>query len=334
MKSRTIKKARRWLGRAPSRPHWEGRAPSRPFGEATLLSLPAVGAAFHRRPPCAAYFAHWKQGDGRFKLTFGKNGGNGGDNYVTATYGKPMPTPRTAPKKDGYIFEGYWDTTKDGGKQYYDGGMKSVRSWDKASEVTLWAKWRKAAVVKVTLGKNGGTGGDDYVTVTYNQPFPKRTMPKRTGYVFGGYWVSASSKTGQCYNADGTGTFSMKWTTGGSPTIWALWTKTSSCVEAAPADFAALGVSAAAAETAAIPAGLYSGVLADGKGTFCLLLDEAEEGVDRTAFFYVASEDGGFMAECAAEEVGGVLLLTTEDGAVYAFDPIVGTLVDISFSSE
>ena len=32
------------------RPQREGRAPSRPFGEATLLSLPAVGTAFHRRP--------------------------------------------------------------------------------------------------------------------------------------------------------------------------------------------------------------------------------------------------------------------------------------------
>jgi len=161
------------------------------------------------------------------KVTFGKNGGTGGDNYVTATTGQPMPAPRTAPTKSGWTFGGYWDTLACDakgnplGKQYYDANMKSVRAWDKTSAATLWAKW----TVRVKLGKNGGAGGDDYVTVTYNQPFPTRAMPTKSGYKFGGYFVSASSRTGQCYNADGTGTSSMKWTTGGTPTIWALWNR-------------------------------------------------------------------------------------------------------------
>ena len=161
------------------------------------------------------------------KVTFGKNGGTGGDSYVTATTGKPMPTPRTAPKLSGWTFGGYWDTLACDakgnplGKQYYDSNMKSVRNWDKTEPITLWAKW----TVRVTLGKNGGTGGDSVVTVIKGQSFPKRTMPTKSGYKFGGYFVSASSKTGQCYNADGTGTASMKWTTGGTPTIWALWNR-------------------------------------------------------------------------------------------------------------
>ncbi|MBR4258954.1 MAG: hypothetical protein IKQ17_07980, partial [Kiritimatiellae bacterium] len=129
-------------------------------------------------------------------------------------------------------------------------------------------------------------------------------------------------------NADGTGTASMKWTTGGTPTIWALWTKTSACVEL-PAPVA-LRVASAAPTAAApnvLPAGLYSGVLADGSGTFCLMLDEAEKGSVRTAFLYIAAEDGVFAAECIVEGADGVLLLTTEDGEVYAFDPVAGTLV-------
>ena len=268
------------------------------------------------------------------KVTFGKNGGTGGDDYVTATTGKAMPTPRTAPKRTGWTFGGYWDTLACDasgnplGKQYYDASMKSVRAWDKTAAATLWAKW----TVRVKLGKNGGTGGDDYVTVIFNQPFPKRAMPKKSGYAFGGYFVSASSKTGQCYNPDGTGTASMKWSTGGTPTIWALWTKTSSCVEVTPADTAAPNASAApaAAELAAIPAGLYSGVLADGSGAFWLMLDEPEDDYERTAYLYVASEDGVFTAECTAEEAGGALLLTTEDGTVYAFDPVAGTLVPVN----
>ena len=160
-----------------------------------------------------------------YRVTFGKNGGTGGDSYVTATFGKPMPTPRTAPKKSGWTFGGYWDTLAckpDGtplGKQYYNAQMKSVRNWDKNATGTLWAKW----TVRVKLGKNGGTGGDDYVTVIYGQPFPTRKMPVRSGYKFGGYWVSVGRLEGLCYNLDGTGTDSMKWTTGGGATIWALW---------------------------------------------------------------------------------------------------------------
>ena len=349
-----------------------------------------------------------------YKVTFGKNGGTGGDNYVTATYGAAMPTPRTAPKMAGYVFDGYWDTTKEGGKQYYDSSMKSVRNWDKTSAATLWAKWRKATVVKVTfgknggtggdnyvtcttgkpmptprtaptksgwtfggywdtlacdakgnplgkqyynskmesvrnwdktsavtlwakwtvrvtLGKNGGTGGDSYVTVIYNQPFPTRAMPTKSGYTFGGYFVSASSKTGQCYNADGTGTSSMKWTTGGTPTIWALWTKTSACVELPPAvacraAFAAPSASAApeTAPQSAVSAGIYSGVLADGSGAFWLMLDEAEKDAPRTAYIYIASEDGALTAECTVDESGAFLILTTEDGETFVDDLTAG----------
>ena len=257
------------------------------------------------------------------KVTLGKNNGSGGDNYVTCTEGQPMPTPRTAPTRAGWTFAGYWDTLAQDangnpkGKQYYDKDMKSVRNFDKSAEVTLWAKW----TVRVTLGKNGGTGGDDYVTVTYNQPFPKRTMPKKTGYTFGGYFVSASSKTGQCYNADGTGTASMKWSTGGTPTIWALWTKTSSCVETAQS----AAVPAAFAASSVVPAGIYSGVLADGTGTFWLMLDEPEEGCDRTAYLYVASEGGTLTAECTVEESDGLLLLATEGGETFAVDPAAGS---------
>jgi len=258
------------------------------------------------------------------KVTFGKNGGTGGDNYVTATTGKPMPAPRTAPKKSGWTFGGYWDTLACDakgnplGKQYYNAKMESVRNWDRTSAVTLWAKW----TVRVTLGKNGGTGGDSYVTVTYNQPFPTRAMPTKSGYKFGGYFVSASSKTGQCYNADGTGTSTMKWATGGTPTIWALWNKTGSCVEQ-PA--AASAAPVAATGVVAIPAGLYSGVLADGSGSFWLTLDEPVDGFDRTAYLYVASDGGVLEAECTVEETGGLLILTTEDGETLAVDPVAGT---------
>ena len=43
-----------------------------------------------------------------------------------------------------------------------------------------------------------------------------------------------------------------------------------------------------------------------------------------TAYLYIASEAGSLTAECEVTEAGGVLLLTVEDGAVYAFNPKAG----------
>jgi hypothetical protein len=50
------------------------------------------------------------------------------------------------------------------------------------------------------------------------------------------------------------------------------------------------------------------------------MLDEAVEGYDRTAYLYVVSEDGAFTAECAAEEAGGAVVLTADDGSLLIVD--------------
>ena len=121
----------------------------------------------------------------------------------------------------------------------------------------------------------------------------------------------------------------MKWTTGGTPTVWALWTKTGSNVVLPVAATTGAAVAPAiAASEGAIPAGIYSGVLADGSGAFWLVLDEAEKDAPRTAFLYVASEDGSLTAECEVMEADGILHLTTEDGNTYWFDIAGGALGD------
>ena len=75
-----------------------------------------------------------------------------------------------------------------------------------------------------------------------------------------------------------------------------------------------------------LPAGLYTGVLADGTGAFSLLLDEAVEGEVRTAYLCVFAEGGDTTAECEVAETDGALLLMTEDGESYALDLSSGVL--------
>ena len=75
-------------------------------------------------------------------VTFNKDGGEGGDDNVTATYGSAM-TNVSVPHKIGYKFAGYWDGTGGTGTQYYNANGTSARTWNKDTEsaTTLYAKW-------------------------------------------------------------------------------------------------------------------------------------------------------------------------------------------------
>lgn len=71
-------------------------------------------------------------------VTLNRNGGTGGDESVTATYGYPLPSGRTAPTREGYTFAGYTLN----GVSYYDKDMKPVKKWEYAYGQTLDAQWQ------------------------------------------------------------------------------------------------------------------------------------------------------------------------------------------------
>jgi len=167
-------------------------------------------------------FAHWIDPLATYTVTFGKNGGTGGDASVTATYGQEMPKI-TVPTKSGYKFDGYWTTLKAGGVKYYNADGTSAMDWDKSANTTLWAKWTAAAkTYTVTFGKNGGVGGDVGVTATYGQAMPKITVPTKSGYKFDGYWTTVNAGGVKYYNADGTS--AKVWDKTANTTLWAKWT--------------------------------------------------------------------------------------------------------------
>ena len=69
---------------------------------------------------------------------------------------------------------------------------------------------------------------------------------------------------------------------------------------------------------ASVPAGLYEGVLADGEGTFSLLLDEPEGTSPRTAYLYLATEGGTLAAECEVVSFETTeIVVATEDGELF-----------------
>jgi uncharacterized repeat protein (TIGR02543 family) len=129
-----------------------------------------------------------------------------------------MPTA-TKPTREWYTFGGYWDATSDG-MQYYTASMASSRSWDKAENTTLYARWT-GNTYTVTFNKQSGTGGTNSVTATYGSAMPTATKPTRTGYTFGGYWDATSGGT-QYYTESMAS--SRSWDKTANTTLYARWT--------------------------------------------------------------------------------------------------------------
>lgn len=81
-------------------------------------------------------YAKWSGTTHAVTLDF--QGGIGKEGWVHAIYGSPMPN-YTVPNRTGYTFVGYFTEESEGGIQYYDGTMASLRNWDILSATTLYA---------------------------------------------------------------------------------------------------------------------------------------------------------------------------------------------------
>lgn len=75
----------------------------------------------------------------RYTITLDRQGGTGGTETVSTTYGSAMPTI-TVPTREGYLFDGYYDQTGGKGTKYYNADGTNVKNWDKEN-ATLYAKW-------------------------------------------------------------------------------------------------------------------------------------------------------------------------------------------------
>ena len=84
----------------------------------------------------------------------------------------------------------------------------------------ITAQWT-ANTYFVTLDQQYGEGGTTSVTATYGAAMPTATMPRRTGYIFGGYYTEQNGLGTQYYNADGTST--KNWDKTERTTLHAKW---------------------------------------------------------------------------------------------------------------
>ena len=158
-----------------------------------------------------------------YTITFDQQGGSGGTESTTATYGAALPTI-TVPTRTGYTFGGYFTEENGGGTQYYNTDGISDIVWVITTDLTLYAKWI-ANTYTVSFDANGGSGGQSAnVTATYDSAMPSisTTAPTKTGYTFGG-WYDTSAETGgtQYYTAEGAS--ARNWDIAENTTLYARW---------------------------------------------------------------------------------------------------------------
>lgn len=123
-----------------------------------------------------------------YNVTLNKQGGNSGSESITATYDSAMPSA-TAPIKNGYLFDGYYDQV-DGGIQYYSSTMESSRIWNKADNTTLYAKWSPAYTV--IFNSQEGSFVSSLEGVRQGSRIGEPAAPTRNGYAFDGWFKDSS----------------------------------------------------------------------------------------------------------------------------------------------
>ena len=123
-----------------------------------------------------------------YNVTLNKQGGNSGSDSITVTYDSAMPSA-TAPIKNGYLFDGYYDQV-DGGAQYYSSTMVSSKVWDKDGSSDLYAKWTPAYTV--SFNSQGGSSVPFLEGVRQGSRIGEPAAPTRNGYAFDGWFKDSS----------------------------------------------------------------------------------------------------------------------------------------------
>jgi uncharacterized repeat protein (TIGR02543 family) len=125
---------------------------------------------YNQNPPYKVYFEDTTSGERhaiesmtltytftKYTVSLNSNGGTGGLSSVKVPYNRAMPTISSSnlPTRNGYVFQGYYDTSADtGGNQYYKANGTSARTFtNKNDSLKLYARWALAQKpVNITKG--------------------------------------------------------------------------------------------------------------------------------------------------------------------------------------
>jgi len=150
--------------------------------------------------------ARWIKG----VISFDANGGTLLQTEITVHPNMSQIT-LPVPTRDGYVFNGWYSSVSDG-ERYGDGGYRYTFS----GSLTMYAQWTELFVI--TFDANGGLVSPVSLTEISGTEITLPT-PTRSGYVFNGWYSSASERErygdgGDSYTVSGSLTMYAQWTEG------------------------------------------------------------------------------------------------------------------------
>ncbi len=178
-----------------------------------------AGEGFQMGTANVTLYARWTQRD-VYTVTFQSEGGSHVPEQPVMD-GDPVAEPFPPPSRTGYTFGGWYKE------------QSCINPWDFSEDVVtqdrfLWAKWT-ANEYTVTFDRQGGTGGPDSVTATFDSHMPSQdpdsnnlTPPSRTGYTFGGYFTEIGGN-GTRYYSEHMDSVRL-WDRAADTTLYAKWT--------------------------------------------------------------------------------------------------------------
>ncbi len=111
----------------------------------------------------AYIYANWEPK--RFTITFDRQGGVGGTDSATATYGEELPRAE-APVRSGYSFRGYYSKANGQGELYYNEQMAGNTKYVVDKDMTLYAYWEDDSRPEVTLTADISAWTNRKITLT------------------------------------------------------------------------------------------------------------------------------------------------------------------------
>ena len=136
-------------------------------------------------------FAHFTPSD--YNITFNSNQGNNPSfNSKIVIYNQSFGELPTI-NRIGYDFAGWYDATT-GGNLINEQTTVSI-----VQDTIYYARWTPMTFT-ITFNKDGGTGGSENATASYEQTLPVATIPNRSGYTFNGYYTEVNGAGIQYYS--------------------------------------------------------------------------------------------------------------------------------------
>lgn len=234
----------------------------------------------------------------------------------------------TNPTKSGYTFTGWTGT------DLSEPSFNVVVEKGSIGDRFYTATWT-ANTSTVILDDNGGSGGSESVTATYDEPMPTATAPSQAGYTFIGYFDQISDGT-KYYNEDMTS--AKIWDkTDASVTLYAVWTELGKVTIQYAANQAAYGTVNSAYESLNPETGTAVGSVATAKPGYRFVeWQDANGAAVSTSASFVPQKDSGSYAAATYTAVFEVVVYNItynlEGGETAPSNPATYTVGDDDFT--